>query len=174
MQERLLEPEPQEANSNPDEDTKADIKAELEQDAAKIDGRIEQATAELKARIRSLEEEILLKNEDIEALKKSLELTQQELEGAKAAYAYAVEDYKRLATEHNPLIPAEIIIGNTIDEVKASIQRASEFVAKVKQAIQEQAQEVTVPAGAPTRTEPDLSALSPKEKIAYAVRNRQK
>lgn len=168
-----IAPEPQEANSDPGEDTRADIKQELEAEQAKKDELLAEATKELKARIAALEQEIFIKDEDIEALKKSLELTKQELEGAKAAYAFAVEDYKRLACEHNPIIPPEAVTGNTIDEVKASIQRANDLVAKVKTAIAEQAKEVVVPAGAPPRQEPDLSALSPKEKITYGVKNRQ-
>jgi multidrug resistance efflux pump len=171
---KQIEPEPQEANSNPDEVTRADIRGELEAGAAGMDESGAEAIAELKARIAELEQAILLKDEDIGALKKSLELTRQELEGAKTAYAGAVADFKRLAMEQHPLIPAEIVTGNTIDEVKASIQQASDLVAKVKQAIQEQAQEVQVPAGAPPRTEPDLSALSPREKIQHAIRNKQK
>lgn len=170
----VLEPEPQEKNSHPGAETKEDIKQELEQEATKKEELVAQATAELKERIRNLEEAIFIKDQDIEALKNSLELTQQELEGAKAAYAFAVEDFKRLACSTNPLIPPQVITGSTIDEVKASIQRANDLVVRVKQAIAEQAKEVTVPAGAPPRGEPDLSGLSPKEKIAYAVRNRQK
>lgn len=173
MSERLLTPEPQEADSNPDGQTKEDIRAEPEQEAAEVDKGIERATAGLRARISGLEQEILLKDEAIEALKKSLELTKEELEGAKAAYAFAVDDFKRFACGHNPVIPPEMITGSTIEEVKASLARAEELVARLKQAIQEQAPQVEIPAGAPPRTEPDVSVLSAKEKIAYAVRNRQ-
>ncbi len=161
----VVDPEPQEKNGDPGEDARKDIRQELEAGAA--------GAEELKARIAALEREVSIRDEDIGALKRSLELTRQELEGARAAYAFAVEEYKRLACEHNPLVPAEVIAGDTVDEVKASIRRANDLVSKVKEAIAGQAKEVQVPAGAPPRQEPDLSALSPREKIAYAVRNRQ-
>lgn len=170
----VIAPEPQEKNGQPDEETREDIRRELEVEATKADGLMAEATAELKQRIAGLEREILLKNEDIEALERSLEATVKELEGAKAAYAYAVEDFKQLACSLSPLIPPEVITGSTIEEVKASMRRANDLVVRVKQAIAEQAKEVMVPAGAPTRGEPDLSGMSAKEKIAYAVRNRQK
>lgn len=166
-------PIPQEVGSAPGEGTGADVQQEVEAGAAGGEGLMAGAAEELKARIASLEQEVLIKDEDIEALKRSLELTRQELEGAKAAYALAVEDFKRLACEHDPLVPPEVVVGDTIEEVKQSLARASGLVARVRQAIQEQAKEVNVPAGAPPRQGADLSAMSPREKIAYAVRNRQ-
>ncbi len=164
---------PQEAGGSPGEGTRAEIKSGLEAEAAEQGGLVAQATQELKARIAQLEQELLLKDGDMAALQRSLELTKEELEGAKAAYAFAVEDYKRLVREHSPLVPPEAVVGGTIEEVKASVNRANDLVAKVRAAIAEQAKGVVVPAGAPPRQEPDLSALSAKEKIAYAVKSRQ-
>ncbi len=156
---------PQGADSHPDGTAAADAGREAEAGAAE--------RQELTDRIAALEREIMLRDEDIEAVKRALELTREELAGARAAYAFAVADYKRLVCEHHPLVPPEAVTGDTIEEVKASLKRTNDLIARVKQAIAEQAGEVVVPAGAPPRHEPDMSALSAKEKIAYAVRNRQ-
>ena len=43
------------------------------------------------------------------------------------------------------------------------------LVTKVKQGLEIEISLARVPAGAPERTLPDLSALSPREKIQYAI-----
>jgi hypothetical protein len=94
----------------------------------------------------------------------------RDFEGAKAAYAYAVEDYKRLAASSNPLIPIEAISGATIEEVKESLDRARKLVANVQSSLREGA----VPAGAPARAGLDISAMSTKEKINYGLEQARK
>ena len=129
---------------------------------------------------QDLTQQVAILNQEVETLKGQLaeanaahsELV-EELEGAKAAYAYAVEDYKKLVLQSNPLFTADIICGTTIDELKASMEKASLFASKVKAGLEAQAQAQAaasvVPAGAPARTGPDLASLSTKEKINYGL-----
>src|SRR4030042_1084918 len=132
------------------------LKAELEAERAKTTELVEQATKDLQDKVASLEAEAGTRNQDIEALKGQLteaatahsELV-EECEGAKAAYAYAVEDFKKLAVASNPLVPQEAIYGGRIEEIKASLDRANKLVANVQESLSKQAQQNQVPAGAP-------------------------
>ena len=161
------------------------LKAELEAERAKTTELVEQATKDLQDKVASLEAEAGTRNQDIEALKGQLtgaatahsELV-EECEGAKAAYAYAVEDYKQIVLQANPLFTPEIIGGETIEDVKASIGKATSLVSKVKEGLEAQATALAqlnvVPAGAPQRTGPDVSSMSTKEKINLGLEQARK
>ena len=69
----------------------------------------------------------------------------------------------------NPTVPAELITGDTIDAVDQSLESAKSLVSTVRATIEAEIAAGKVPAGAPPRTPPDLSSLSPREKIQYAV-----
>jgi hypothetical protein len=147
-------------------------KSEVEKEkAAEL---VEQATKDLRDKVTSLEAEVAAKTQELDELKKINELNELNFEGARAAYAYAVEDYKKLAAVSNPLIPAEAISGTTIEEVRDSLERASRLVAGVQEALAKQAQASSVPAGAPVRAGLDTSAMSTKEKINYGLEQARK
>jgi HPt (histidine-containing phosphotransfer) domain-containing protein len=147
-------------------------KSEVEKEkAAEL---VEQATKDLRDKVTSLEAEVAAKTQELDELKKINELNELNFEGARAAYAYAVEDYKKLAAVSNPLIPAEAISGTTIEEVRDSLERASRLVAGVQEALTKQAQASSVPAGAPVRAGLDTSAMSTKEKINYGLEQARK
>ena len=152
-------------NETPTAEDYAALKAELEAERTKATGLVEQATKELQGKVTTLETEVVTKTQDIEALKGQLAEASTNFEGAKAAYAYAVEDFKKLASASNPLIPPEVIFGTTVEEVKVSLNRANKLVANVQESLAKQAVASAVPAGAPQRTGPDVSAMSTKEKI---------
>jgi chromosome segregation ATPase len=139
---------------------------------------VEQAAQDLQDKVTGLEAELAAKTQEISELKKLNETNELNFEGAKAAYAYAVEDYKKLAAGANPLIPPEAISGATIEEVKDSLDRAQKLVSSVQSSLQEglakQAQATSVPAGAPARTGLDTSAMSTKEKINYGLEQARK
>ncbi len=81
----------------------------------------------------------------------------------------AAKRYRELLLAGSPEVPAELVTGATIEEVDASFAAARGVVQQVRRRIEEQADAEHVPAGAPPRTAPDLSGLSPAEKIAYAL-----
>jgi hypothetical protein len=135
---------------------------------------VKPATKELQNKVAVLESQVEVKAGVITGLQDKLAGLSGDYEGARAAYAYAVEDYKKLAASSNPLIPAEAISGATIEEVKESVDRALKLVASVQESLSKQAQASSIPAGAPARTGLDISAMSTKEKINYGLEQARK
>lgn len=149
-------------NQTPGQEEYDALKAELETERQKAQSLVDEATKSLRERVSALE---TLASQQQAELNAKIE----ELEGARAAYAYAVGDFKKLAASSNPLVPAEAIFGTTVEEVKAYLERANALVGKVREAIAEQASQATIPAGAPARTGPDTGAMTTREKINYGL-----
>ncbi len=161
-------------SKTPSQEDYEGLKPQLEAERQGAQCLVAEATRDLTSKIAALEQELALKTQDMGALKDQLKRAQEELEGAKAAYAYAVDDFKRLAAASNPIIPAQAISGSTIDEVKASLATANELVSAVKEAVAEQTRTIAVPAGAPARGAPHLSAMSSREKITLGLEQARK
>ena len=141
-----------------------------ELDALKLEN--ESLKSELKtkeAAIAGLEKAAKEKDGEIAALKQSLVDTGKVQEETKNALGAAVAAYKELVMQANPGLVAEMIKGNTIEEINESVKSAQALVEKVKQEVAAESARVRVPAGAPQRTPLDLSALSAREKIKYAM-----
>jgi len=166
--------EPKGENETPSKEDYEAIKAELEAERQKAAGLVDQATKALQDKIATLETEAATKTQDIEALKAQVATTTGELDGAKAAYAYALEDFKQLAASANPLLPPEVISGTTVEEVKASLGRANKLVSSVQAALAQQAAAAVVPAGAPVRGPASTEGLSTKEKINLGLEQAKK
>jgi len=154
----------------PGEDVLAQAKvAELEELVAQKDEELAQA----KARITEQEQEIAGRDEDIAALRQS----QAELEGNLSAVgdslAEAVANYKAMVIRANPEIVEELISGDTIEAIDESLEKAKSLIGKVRQGLEAEISLARVPAGAPERRAPDVSALTPREKIQYAIGGRK-
>jgi hypothetical protein len=67
----------------------------------------------------------------------------------------------------------ELITGDTIESINESLKKAKTLVSQVRQGLETEIAGAKIPAGAPPRTPPDLSALSPREKIQYAIGGKQ-
>jgi hypothetical protein len=139
-------------NETPTPEVKQDLKAQLEAEQQAKDKLVAEAAQPLQQRIAQLE---------------------ADFEGAKAAYAFAVADYKKLLILANPLFTEELIAGNSIEELKASAQKASGVIAKVREGLEKasstEAATARIPAGAPPRKEPDIGSMSTVEKINYGL-----
>lgn len=174
----MNEQETKTENGNPDPQVNQDIKADLEAEAAANDRLVEEATAPLRTQMATLEAELSTRTADIDALKGQLASLQADCDGASAAYAYAVADYRRLCLQANPLITEDMIAGSSIEEMKASLSRASGLIdrlsAGIRKDIEADQDRAKVPAGAPPRTEPDLSAMTTVEKINYGMEKARK
>jgi outer membrane protein TolC len=83
--------------------------------------------------------------------------------------AQAVGKYRARLLAEAPEVPEELVRGDTPEEVEASFATARQVVERIKQRLETQVNAERVPAGAPARGLPDLSALSPAEKIAYGL-----
>ncbi|OGN97085.1 MAG: hypothetical protein A2Y89_05870 [Chloroflexi bacterium RBG_13_51_18] len=132
----------------------------------------ESLRSELKStneRIFELEKAIVEKDTGIESVKQSLEESRGMLDETGKSLGAAVLAYKELAAQANPGPVAGMIKGDTIEEIKESVENGRALVERVKQEIGAENSLIKVPAGAPARTAPDLSALSPREKIKYGI-----
>jgi hypothetical protein len=78
--------------------------------------------------------------------------------------------YRTLVLSHEPDLPADLVKGDSIEALDESVLQARQTVARVRQHLEEQARAQRVPAGAPVRGAPDLSDLSPAEKIRQGLR----
>ncbi|MFA5078400.1 MAG: hypothetical protein WC541_02830 [Dehalococcoidia bacterium] len=101
--------------------------------------------------------------------RKSLEEKTGECDRLKSALDDAVSAYRRLAVSTSPLYSDDIISGRSIEEIDASIKKVNGLVKKMRSSLEAELKELTVPAGAPERSAPDTSGLSPREKIKQGL-----
>ena len=88
---------------------------------------------------------------------------------AEAQGKEAVRRYRDAMLEREPQLPADLVAGDSITELDAAIERARQTVAQVRQHLDQQAQALRIPAGAPARGDPDVSDLSSAEKIRLGL-----
>ena len=123
----------------------------------------ERRIGELEATLAQLQQQMAEREQQVDGEVTAL---REQLSGAAAKY-------RALILTTAPEVPEELVRGETPQEVEASFAAAREMVEKVKTQLEAQAQSERVPTGAPARTPPDLGALSPQEKIAYALSHTQ-
>ncbi len=139
--------------------------AELEQEREILTRQLESGGL----RITGLEQEVADRDGELVILKETVVTSDRKLTEVNGSLAQAVESYREQVAVANPDVPVELIAGDTIDAVNESLENARTLVDKVKQGIEAEASRVKVPAGAPQRAPLDLSGLSPREKIQYAI-----
>lgn len=94
------------------------------------------------------------------------------VEQAETRLRTAAEKYRDLVVRTEPELPAELIAGDDIEAIDQSITAAKDVVGRVRTHIETQAQSLRVPAGAPPRSAPDYSTLSPEQKIRLGLSQR--
>jgi len=132
----------------------------------------ETLTAELEtkaAAITELEQVIASKDSDIVTLKQGTVESVERFTSLQESLNLAVSAYKTAVAQANPAVPGELLTGDSIEAIDQSLESAQTLVAQVRQSVEADIAAGKVPAGAPARTAPDLSALSPREKIQYAI-----
>ena len=170
-EEKKEEPQgnPEEAQENPNngapipEDLEA-IKAQLEEEK-KAKAAAEASLAEKGARIAELEA-------SLSEAKQGSEAVTAELAQLKDTHSKAVSKYLDAVRLANPTIPQDIIAGDTIEDIDASLVKATTIAESVKASLEAQAKETRVPAGAPPRGEISLEGLTPREKIAAGIQQK--
>jgi hypothetical protein len=93
------------------------------------------------------------------------------LDAAEARLRTAAERYRDLVVRTEPELPPEMIAGDDVDAVDASAAAAREVVERVRARITEPTP-ARIPAGSPPRGGPDMSALSPEQKIRLGLERR--
>ncbi|MBA7640622.1 hypothetical protein ES703_48292 [subsurface metagenome] len=155
----LKSPEVEESGQSGDRVTELeDLMAQKDEELAKANARI----VELEQTVANLDSEVV-------SLKQALAESEERLTTINHSLAEAVAVYKDLVAQSNPEVPEELITGDTIEAINESLEKAKTLVNRVKQGLEAEITAGKVPAGAPIRTPPDLSALSPREKINYAI-----
>ena len=122
-----------------------------------------------KAAMAELKQALAAKDSEIAVLNQAVNDAKGEAAGLAGELAKAVATYRELVMQANPGVLAEMITGSTIEEVNASLESARALMEKVKRGIEAETARTRIPAGAPQRAAPDMSALTAREKIQYAL-----
>ncbi len=121
--------------------------------------------AELENLIAQKDQELASRDTHISELEQAAASLESEI----ATLKQAVASYKTLVIQSNPDVPEELITGDSIEAITGSLASARGLVTKIRKGMEAEVSLARVPIGAPERTAPDLSALSPREKIQYAI-----
>jgi len=129
----------------------------------------EAATLDPQVRVVELEAAVADRDSEIATLRESVTDLEGKLATAVDSLADAVARYRTAIIRANPEIVEGLITGDTIDAIDESFVQARKVIDRVKRGMEEGTALARVPAGAPERRTPDLSALSSREKIQYAI-----
>jgi len=132
----------------------------------------DQRIAELQAEGEALRAERSNLQASLSEAKQGSEAAAAELAQVKEAKGQALAKYLSMAKALNPAIPEGIIAGETIEEIDTSVEKGKAIVESVKKAMEAEASQAKVPAGAPTRGEISLEGLTPREKIAAGIQQK--
>lgn len=128
------------------------------------DGRV----SELEATVADLAARLAEREQGLAAQAEVLQSAQAESSALKERLGHAVARFREVLLAGATAVPEELVTGQTIEELEASLASGKELVERVKRQLASGAAE-RVPAGAPARSGLDVSGLSPREKIAYAL-----
>jgi chromosome segregation ATPase len=120
--------------------------------------------------INRLEQTLANMESEITSLTQAMDSAKQANDELGQVLARAVAAYKEMVVQSNPGLLPEMISGDTIEEIDESVKKARAVMERVRQEIEAEAARTKVPAGAPPRSPLDLSGLSAREKIQYAIR----
>ena len=139
-----------------------------------LDEAVAQATSHLNEEIASLNASLSQKDEELKPLKAAADSGASQIASLRESRDAAVGKYRASLTAANPLLPAEMIAGDTIEAIDASVETAKGLVLKIQESLESQREAETVPAGAPLRTGPSTQGMSAREKITYGLGQSQK
>ena len=134
--------------------------------------RLQRDAANAVAEAAFLREDVRASHEAAATAAAETETLREQLDGATQRAQATAERYRDLIVRSEPALPADLISGSDIDTIDASVIAAREIVGRVRSHIETQAQIARVPAGAPPRAAPDLSALTPEQKIRHGLATR--
>jgi len=130
---------------------------------------VDQQDIDPAARIAELVAALAQRDSELAALKKSAQGLEEKLAASGAVLAETVAGYRALVLQTNPGIDEELVAGGSIAAVTESLAKAKSLLGKVRKSVEKEISRTRVPIGAPGRQAPDLSALTPREKINYGI-----
>lgn len=147
-----------------------DLNAQLGERDAKL-GDIQADISSKSSMIETLTQELNTANDTIALQEKSLAQWTEDL-------ANAIGSYRSIILSANPAIPEEMVAGESVADIDASLEKAKGLATKIKASLEAELSTINrktaIPAGAPERSGPDISSLSPREKIQYAIEKEAK
>jgi chromosome segregation ATPase len=153
----------------------AALQDELTEARTEVD-RLQTIAADREARAAHLEETLAQLQEQQNQLSASLHETQaqlaardEEMEAIQASLKAAASKYRDVLLTSQPEVPPDLVSGETVEEVDQQLEAALRMITQLRGHLESQAQALRVPSGAPARRAPDLSALSPGEKIVHGL-----
>ena len=151
---------PENQDNAPTAEDIAAVKAQLEEEQ-KAKTTLEEAMAGKETKLAGLESELSEAKSQSEAMITSLKEARDE----------AVSKYLVMAKASNPQVPVDMISGETIAEIDASVEKGKGLVSAVKKTLESETAAAKVPAGAPTRGE-TTEGMSSKELIAAGIKQK--
>ena len=147
------------------------LQEQLAEANARAESR-ETAGAELKQQLSEARNLLAERDEALSTRTGEVEELRGTLAGAQEGARVAAARYRDLLLAAEPQLPSDLVAGDSIEEVDAAVERARQTVAQVRRHLEQQAQAIRVPAGAPPRGVPDLADLSPADKIRAGLQDR--
>jgi uncharacterized coiled-coil protein SlyX len=129
----------------------------------------EEEMALANARIVELEKTVSDRDGEVASLKKYVTELEEMLSGSRDSLVEAVSRYRDSVIQASPGVLEELVSGDSIALIDESLRKAKNLIGKVREGLEAEVSLARVPAGAPERRSPDLSALSPREKIQYGI-----
>ncbi len=144
------------------DDVQAEIEALAAEGLAGRDARDEEREAERQVEV-----------ERARGLQAALAAAQQELERQRGLACAAVARYREAVLANEPDLPPELVRGDSIEDVDASIAAARTMVARVRERVEaRRPTERGFPAGAPARETSARGHLTARQKIAAGLQER--
>jgi chromosome segregation ATPase len=139
--------------------------ADREARALHLDG----LNGQLREQLAAAQADLSAGQGELSSVQADLSAAQAEKDDLHARLQAAVGKYREVLLAAAPEVVQEMVAGESIEEVDAAMERARQTVLHVRERLESQAQVGRVPTGSPPRTAPDLSALSPMEKIRLGL-----
>jgi len=148
-------------SGTPNNEQKQNPAEDLEETRARV--------VELEGLVAQKDNELSSANARITELEQTIAESDKKLVDTSSALSQVVSSYKALVVKSNPEVPTELLTGDTIEAIDQSLENAKTLIGRVREGLEAEIAAVKVPAGAPQRMPIDLSTLSPREKIQYAI-----
>lgn len=126
-------------------------------------------SADLKRQLETSKQALVASDAVAQSHAVEAQTLQASLEAANGQVSEAVARYRSAVLAREPDLPADLIAGETVEAIDAALTQARQTVAQVRQHLEQQAQALRVPPGAPARAGPDVSSLSPADKIRLGL-----
>ena len=123
--------------------------------------------------LQALEAALAEKEAALSEAQKNLDSRSRDYDQLKATLDDAVKAYRKLAISTSPLYSEDVISGTSIQEINSSIQKVNGLVKKMRTSLESELKSLIIPAGAPERSGPDLSGLSPRDKIKQGIQEKK-